>query len=97
MQHEFVFEAPIWLFETTKAAWHFVTLPPVTASQLRAVLPEHKPFGTIPVTARIGRTRWRTSLFKDNKRNSYLLPLQAGVRKREQLHPGLVVEVLVQI
>jgi hypothetical protein len=95
--HEFAFEAPIWAYESAKSAWHFVTLPPDTASQLRAALPEQKPFGTVRVQARIGRTRWRTSLFKDNKRNSYVLPLQADVRKREQLHPGLVVEVLVQI
>ena len=42
-------------------------------------------FGSIRVTATIGETSWQTSLFRDSKSNSYLLPIKAKVRGKEGL------------
>jgi len=49
------------------------------------------------VTATIGETRWKTSIFRDNRSAAYLLPIKASVRLREQLQAGLKVEVFLII
>jgi hypothetical protein len=45
----------------------------------------------IPVTARIGQTRWTTSLFPKDGR--YIVPVKARVRSAEVLVVGDVVTV----
>ena len=48
-------------------------------------------WGMIPVTARIGRTEWTTSLFP--KDGAYVVPVKASVRKTEGISDGDVVSV----
>jgi hypothetical protein len=48
-------------------------------------------WGCIPVAARIGATRWKTSLFP--KDGGYIVPIKAAVRRAERLELGDVVEV----
>ncbi|MCL2541584.1 MAG: DUF1905 domain-containing protein [Nocardioidaceae bacterium] len=48
-------------------------------------------WGCIPVTARIGETRWTTSLFP--KDGGYLVPLKVAVRRAEGVDLGDVVGV----
>jgi hypothetical protein len=45
----------------------------------------------IPVTARIGKTGWRTSLFPKDGR--YIVPVKAGVSTAEGLELGDMVTV----
>ncbi|WP_239133896.1 DUF1905 domain-containing protein [Rugosimonospora africana] len=52
-------------------------------------------WGVIPVTARIGETRWTTSLFPKDGR--YLVPVKAAVRKAERLDEGDAVTVRLAI
>ncbi len=33
----------------------------------------------------LGETRWKTSIFPDKKRGSYVLPLKASIRKKEHV------------
>lgn len=92
----FEFEARVWRHEGA-AAWYFVTLPDDLADALRDLFaPAHRPFGTLAVRATIGATSWRTSLFADTKRASYLLPLKADVRRRERLGEGDAVRVALE-
>jgi hypothetical protein len=49
----------------------------------------------IPVTARIGATRWKTSLWPKDGR--YIVPVKATVRKAERLELGETVGVLLTI
>ena len=49
----------------------------------------------IPVTARIGKTRWTTSLFP--KDGAYLVPLKVVIRKAEHLELGDIVTVRLTI
>ena len=44
-----------------------------------------------------GGTRWKTAIFLDTKRGTYLLPIKAEVRRREQIQAGMVVEVSILI
>ncbi len=93
MSQEFTFEATVWLYEG-KSAWHFVSLPRAVAAEISgSVKGSRKPFGSVKVMAILGSTRWNTSLFRDTNRDSFLLPIKATVRLREQIHTGMRVEV----
>ena len=95
MIREFVFRGSLWLYEGS-AAWHFVTLPKALSARIKTLTEQsRKAFGSVRVDVTIGRTRWRTSIFPDNKLGAYVLPIQTAVRSREQLKPGVMVEVLL--
>jgi hypothetical protein len=78
------------------APWYFVTVPAEHCDFLRAASRfVTYGWGMIPVTACIGGTRWRTSLFP--KDGLYLVPVKAGVRKAERLHEGDTVRVRLEV
>ncbi len=52
-------------------------------------------WGVIPVHARIGKTKFTTSLFP--KEGLYLVPLKVAVRKAENLEEGDEVTVRLEI
>lgn len=69
------------------APWYFVAVPREHCEFLRAASPlVTYGWGMIPVTARIGATRWTTSLWP--KEGIYLVPVKAAVRKAEGLEEG---------
>jgi hypothetical protein len=80
------------------AGWHFVTLPTEVADEVRARAEgQHRPFGSLPIEARIGTTSWTTSLFADTKSGSYLLPLKADTRRRARVEEGDTVTVSIAL
>lgn len=94
---KFTFEAPLWRHEGP-AAWHFLTLPKTIAEEIRddgAAAP--RPFGSVPVTAEINSVAWKTSIFADNERESYLLPVKSTVRKSAAIGPGDSVQCTLEI
>lgn len=79
----------IW-FWRGPAPHHFVTVPDEQAAALEAIAPlVTYGWGMIPVTVRVGETRWETSLFPKDGR--YVVPLRAAVRRAEGLEVGDVV------
>jgi hypothetical protein len=85
----------LWL-HGGESAWHFVTLPKGVADRIKRIsAARSQPFGMVKVQACLGESRWRTSIFPDQRFGSYLLPIKAAVRRREQIRPGAVVEVLL--
>lgn len=92
---EYVVTAEVWLYPG-QAGWHFVTLPDAVADELRALFAGwHRPFGSLPVRATLGRSSWTTSLFSDRHTGSYLLPIKAEVRAREDIQAGQHVTVTI--
>jgi hypothetical protein len=49
------------------------------------------------VSAAIGNTTWKTSIFPDSKAGAYLLPVKAEVRKKEKIEAGSSVLVSVRV
>ena len=91
-------EADIWLYAAAKSAWHFVSLPPALSEGIRSLRgPRSAGWGSLRVTATIGSTTWRTSIFPDTKSGAFLLPLKADVRQRENIGAGDRVAVAVEI
>ena len=52
-------------------------------------------WGCIPVTAHIGSTTWKTSLFP--KDALYLVPVKVAVRKAERLELGDIAEIRLDV
>jgi hypothetical protein len=85
--------AELWLYQGD-APWHFVTLPLDVADELRArTAGRRRGFGSIRVRATLGSTTWSTSLFPDRRSGSYLLPVKAEIRRREQVDAGDTVTI----
>ncbi len=81
------------------AAWHFAYLEHAVAQKIRKGQ-EGKPrigWGSVPVTATIGKTTWKSSIFPDKKSGTYLLPLKAEVRKAEGIASGDMVTITIVI
>lgn len=90
-------EAQVWVYPGA-GGWRFVTLPKSLSKQIGSVAPRRRPaFGSVRVIATIGMTTWKTSLFPDAKTDAFLLPIKAGVRKRENVEDGGVVKVTVEL
>jgi len=98
-----VFEAtgPVWIWTAeppAKGAWHFMTIDPQTAVEIRyETLGRAGGFGSIKVAATIGRTRWHTSLFPHKASGGFLLPLKADVRRTEGVAEGDLVTVRLEV
>ncbi len=95
---------PLWRWTTPAAlaAWFFITVDGAAGEALsgtalmRRLEGAAKGFGSIKVTARIGGTAFKTSVFP-SKELGWLLPVKAAVRKAEGLSEGDVVTVKLEI
>jgi hypothetical protein len=78
------------------APWYFVAIPDEQSSNLKAISGMASyGWGVIPVSARIGKTTFTTSLFPKDGR--YLLPVKNSVRKAEDLEEGEAVQVRLDV
>jgi hypothetical protein len=93
----FSFTEPLWEHEGD-AAWFFVSLPPEVADEIEERFGDRAAgFGSVRVEVTVGGTVWRTSLFPDAKRATYVLPVKKAVRTAEGLVPGAAVEVRLEV
>ena len=97
----FVVTTPVWQWRPAKpraASWYFLTVDAQTATEIRyAALGRVGGFGSVKVTATIGQTTWRTSLFPHRASGGFLLPLKAEVRKLERFSAGDEVTVRLDV
>ncbi len=76
--------------------FHFVTVPEEESQDIEAIARDVTyGWGCIPVTARVGTTRFTTSLFP--KDGGYIVPIKAAVRKAERIDLGDVVKLALSI
>jgi len=88
---ELEFSGEIW-FWRGPSPFHFVTVPEEESQDIEAISGEVTyGWGCIPVRARVGKTKFTTSLFP--KDGGYIVPIKAAVRKSEQLELGDMVDV----
>jgi len=83
---EFSFTAEVWLWQAEKAAWHFVALPVDMSEDIKAFTKHlSRGFRSVKVEAKIGETRWKTSIFPSKDRGAYILPIKKSVRVAEEI------------
>lgn len=86
---DLTFSGEVWYWRGP-APYHFVTVPEAESDQLAAAASlVTYGWGMVPVEARIGPTRWATSLWP--KDGGYVVPLKDAVRRAEGLEVGDVV------
>lgn len=89
------FSGEIW-FWRGPAPWFFVTVPEGESRELAALVKMVTyGWGMIPVTAGIGATEFKTSLFP--KDNFYIVPIKAAVRRAEKLDEGDIVTINLEV
>ena len=90
--------APIWLWTGEKGGWHFVTIPPQQAVEIRLQsLGPRAGFGSVRVAVAIGDVAWRTSLFPESNSGGYVLPIKADVRRRAGIAAGDAVTLTIEV
>ncbi len=90
------FEAEVWV-SGGEGGWHFLTLPREVGDGLKALRGPARNFGSMPVSAGIGDTVWKTSLFPDRRLGTFLLPVKADVRRRQGLRVGDSVRATIEV
>lgn len=85
----YMFSATVWYSE-----WYFVSLPKDTANEIREFFKNFEEgWGRLKTTAKTGNSEWKTAIWFDTKRQTYLLPIKAAIRKKEKIEPGQNIEV----
>ena len=89
------FKGKIWYWRGP-SPYYFVTVPAKPCRDLKVIsgLVTYG-WGMIPVTVRIGKTEWKTSLFP--KEGRYIVPLKDSIRKAEDLEQGDKVAVRLEV
>ena len=91
----FEFSGEIWFWKGP-APWYFVTVPEELCLDLKAISAQVTyGWGMIPVEVRIGKTRWKTSLWPKDGR--YIVPIKTHVRKAEKLDEGQTIDVELDV
>lgn len=78
------------------APYLFVAVPDKQSADIRAVskLVTYG-WGVIPVTVKVGKTEWTTSLFPKDGR--YLVPIKMVVQKAEKLKEGDEIKLKLEL
>lgn len=94
----FKITAKVWLYPSETASWHFLTIPRNESQTIKSTFGSlAKGWGSLPVSVKIGKTTWTTSIFLDSKSGTYILPLKALVRKQEGICEGDTVTCTITI
>lgn len=95
----YLFDAELWLWDARQSdSWTFVNLPQDASAEIREIAGAvPRGFGSVRVTATIGATTWKTSIFPDAKAGVYVLPLKKAVRKAEKIEAGDTATVKVEL
>ncbi len=89
------FSGKIWYWRGP-APFFFVTVPETESLDIKTISGfVTYGWGVIPVSARIGGTEWKTSLFPKDGR--YLVPIRASVRDKENIDLGDEVTVQLKV
>jgi hypothetical protein len=74
--------------------WYFVSLPESISREIREALKqEEEGWGRLKTTAEIGASQWKTAIWFDTRMNTYLLPIKADIRRKEEIDSGKLAEI----
>lgn len=97
MKIKYDFSAKIWQHQS-QGGWYFASLPVKLAKEIREVVKwQEEGWGRLKVTAKIGKSEWETAIWFDTKMNTYLLPVKAEIRKKENLETDKNTDVIILI
>ncbi len=93
--HTFTIRGKVWRYPGP-AGWMFVYVDDALSLKIRALKVKRVGFGFVPVSAHLGKTTWKTSLFP-TKEGPYLISIKAAVRAKEHIFEGDEVNIEVEV
>ncbi len=94
LEYSFKLRLNIW---DGPAPWYYFELPENESSYIRREFRHlHRGWGSIPVTAQINDTTWKTSIFWE-KKGQYLLFVKKDIRTREKITNGDIVDIKIEL
>ena len=94
---KYEFTATPWHY-ASQGGWYFVSLPAEMAKEIRENLQwQEEGWGRLKAKARTGNSEWNTAIWFDTKRMTYLLPLKAEIRKKENMAASREISVTIWI
>lgn len=98
MSKTYKVKGKVWLYPGETAAWHFTNVDEKQSKEIKEKFSKKKRgFGSVPVMATIGKTKWKTSIFPDSRSGTYLLPLKLKVRMAEGIAHGDTISFTLDI
>jgi len=96
--HTYTVRAKVVLWPGVQVAWHFVLIPTKQSADIKKRFgSKARGWGSLPVVVTLGKTKWHTSIFWDNKSAAYLLPLKMKVRQAEGVAHGDIIHFIIDI
>lgn len=93
---EYNFRAKVWRYPSD--GWYFISFPKEMSKEIRENFQWlEEGWGRLKARIKIGNSEWKTSIWFDTKRDTYLLPLKAEIRKNENIEIDKDVEAIVWI
>ena len=89
------FTAPLARFTHGRGTYHLVTLPEETSDLINYLPLARHGFNSIKVTAEIGETTWKTSLFPSGE--SFILLVAKKLIAKETLWVGHPVHITLEV
>lgn len=79
------------------AGWHYVNTPGKYTKDIKMFQLPGAGFGSVKVNAKIGYTKWDTSVFYDSEDKVYILFIKKSVREAEGLTVGDNISCSIKI
>ena len=94
---KYEFTATAWQY-VGQGGWYFVSLPADMSTEIRENLKwQEEGWGRLKAKAKTGNSEWQTAIWFDTKRMTYLLPLKAEVRKKENITANQQIRITIWI
>ena len=95
---KFGFKERVWIWPGGTAAWHFVNVPKDISEKIKKKYGANaRGWGSLRVSAKLGKSTWQTSIFPDKRSGTYLLPMKASIRKTEGVYDGDLVNLKCEL
>ena len=90
-------KSTVWIYPGL-SGWHFINIPKKESEEIiKSFGKMQRGWGSLPVMVSVGKSTWKTSIFKDKKSNTYLLPLKASIRKEEGIFNRDIIRLKIEI
>ncbi|WP_035483138.1 DUF1905 domain-containing protein [Gaetbulibacter saemankumensis] len=94
---QYHFSAKIWQ-HNAPGGWHFTSVPNFISKEIRENLKwQEEGWGRMKAIAEIGSKRWETAIWFDTKRNTYILPIKAEIRKKLNLTTNDMIHLTIWV
>ena len=104
MSDRLAFSTTLTRWQGDRGTYHLVAIGGETADAIamharlyRLEYGARRGFGSVKVTARIGGTEWKTSVFPQNAQSEWILLVSRKLMRAEDLTPGDAVELELEL